>query len=304
MNESSPLRQWWQKLAWRTLLWFFAGVLTLILTLILSFNIVRASSVSVTVGMPAPTDIDAPYSLPFTSEVRTQQAREQARNSVDTVYTPFDFSIGRDQLNKARSIFSFIDVVRADPQSTLEVKLNYLQAIDGLLVEEEVALDLLNLSTADYEVAKADILSIIDDLMRQEIRETQLRDMRLTARRQASLELTTAQNEVVTNLAPQFIVPTVFPNLEETERRREEAAAAVEPVIRNISHNQRIIRAGEIVTEADLEVLAQYGLLQEETNWRDILAAFMVSTLSVLFVPVVAGRLMDSTDQVPTKGIT
>lgn len=283
MNASSP-RQWWQKLAWRTLLWFFAAVLTLLLTLILSFNIVRASSVSVTVGMPAPTDIDAPYSLPFTSEIRTQQAREQARNSVETVYTPFDFSIGRDQLNKARSIFAFIDVVRADTQSTLEVKLNYLQAIENLLVEEDVALDLINMSTADYELAKADILSIIDDLMRQEIRETQLRDLRLTARRQASLELTTAQNEVVTNLAPQFIVPTVFPNLEETERRREEAAAAVPPVTREISANQRIIRAGEIVTEADLEALAQYGLLQQESNWRDLLAAFMVSAIAVLFI--------------------
>jgi cyclic-di-AMP phosphodiesterase PgpH len=284
MNSTSPFRQWWQKLAWRTLLWFFAAILTLSLTLILSFNIVRASSVSLSVGTPAPNDIDAPYFLNFTSEVRTQQAREQARNSVDTVYTTLDRGIGQDQLNKARSIFAFIDVVRADTQTTLDIKLNYLQAIDGLLIEEEVALDLLNMSTADYDVAKADILSIIDDLMRQEIRETQLRDMRLTARRQAGLDLTTVQNEVVTNLAPQFIVPTVFPNLEETERRREEAAASVEPVMREISHNQRIVRAGDIVTEADLEVLAQYGMLQQETDWRDLLASFLVSFLAVLFI--------------------
>jgi cyclic-di-AMP phosphodiesterase PgpH len=284
MNSNSPFYQWWQKLAWRTLLWFFVAILTLGLTLILSFNIVRASSVSLNVGTPAPVDIDAPYSLNFTSEARTQQAREQARNSVETVYTPFDFSIGRDQLNRARSIFAFIDVVRADTQSTLETKLNYLQAVDGLLVEEEVALDLLNMGTADYEVAKADILSIIDDLMRQEIRETQLRDVRLTARRQASLDLTTAQNEVVTNLAPQFIVPTVFPNLDETDRRRAEAADSVEPVTRNISHNQRIIRAGDIVTEADIEVLAQYGLLQQESDWRDLLASFLVALVTVLFI--------------------
>lgn len=284
MNSSSPFSQWWQKLAWQTMLWFFAVVMTLGLTLILSFNIVRASSVSVSVGTPAPSDIDAPYSLTFTSEARTQQAREQARNSVETVYTPFDFSIGRDQLNRARAIFSFMDVVRADTQSTLEIKLNYLQAIDGLLIEEDVALDLLNTNTADYDVAKADILSIIDDLMRQEIRETQLRDMRLTARRQASLDLTAAQNEVVTNLAPQFIVPTIFPNMGETERRREESAASVEPVTRSISRDQRIIRAGDIVTDADLEVLAQYGILQQETDWRDLLAAFMVALLSVMFI--------------------
>jgi cyclic-di-AMP phosphodiesterase PgpH len=284
MNSNSPFSQWWQQLAWRTMLWFFAAVLTIGLTLILSFNIVRASSVSLNVGTPAPADIDAPYSLNFTSEVRTQQAREQARNSVEAAYTAFDPDIGREQLNRARSIFAFIDVVRADTQSTLDTKLTYLQAIDGLLVEEEIALDLLNMSTADYEVAKADILSIIDDLMRQEIRETQLRDVRLTARRQASLDLTAAQNVVVTNLAPQFIVPTVFPNLDETERRREEAAAAVEPVTRNISHNQRIIRAGEIVTEADLEVLAQYGLLQEETDWRDFVVSFLVALAAVSFI--------------------
>jgi cyclic-di-AMP phosphodiesterase PgpH len=284
MSSTSTIRQWWQKLAWRTFFWLFIIILTLGLSLILSFNLVRPNVVAVSVNAPAPVDIDAPYSLTFTSEARTQQAREQARNNVEEAYTAFDFSIGRDQLNKARAVFNFVDVVRADTQSTVETKLNYLQAIEGLLVEEEVALDLLNMGTADYEIAKADIFSIIDDLMRQEIRETQLRDMRLTARRQASLDLTTAQNEVVTNLAPQFIVPTVFPNVEETERRRAEAAASVEPVTRSISRDQRIVRAGDIVTEADLEVLDQYGLLQQENDWRDIIASFLVAALAVLFI--------------------
>jgi cyclic-di-AMP phosphodiesterase PgpH len=284
MNSPSAFRQWWQKLAWRTFFWLFVVILTVGLTLILSFNPVASTGITVNVNAPSPIDIDAPYSLTFTSEVRTQQAREQARNSVEEVYTGFDFSIGRAQLNKARAIFNFIDVVRADTQSTIETKLNYLQAVEGLVVEEEIALDLLNMGTADYEIAKADIFSIIDDLMRQEIRETQLRDMRLTARRQASLDLTTAQNEVVTSLAPQFIVPTIFPNVEETERRREEMAASVEPVTRSISHNQRIVRAGDIVTEADLEVLMQYGLLQQVSDWRDIIASFLVAALSVLFI--------------------
>lgn len=245
----------------------FMIALTVGMTLILSFDLPGTNQVSVTVGQPAPSNIFSPRALTYTSDLLTQQAREQASRAVPEVYTPLDLAIGRGQLAQARNVFAFIETVRADSSATLERKLDYLQAIDGLTVSDEVAQTLLELSQPDFEEVRNNVFIIIEDLMRQEIRPSQLNDFQRTARRLASLELSTAQTSVVTELAYQFIVPTVFPDEEATATARSEATAAIQPVARSVARDQRIIRAGEIVTETDHELLNELGLLQQGTNW-------------------------------------
>ncbi|MEJ2749932.1 MAG: hypothetical protein P8183_18780, partial [Anaerolineae bacterium] len=276
--------QGWQQMIQGSLLWLFAILLTLGITTILSFNLVPTSNVNIVVGQPAASDILAPRSLTYTSEILTAQARQQASATVPVTYTPLNLDIGRAQLSLARAMFSFIETVRADSQANTETKLHYLQAITTIKIEEQVALDLLNMSQPDYTRAKADILSIIDELMRQDIREDQLSAVQRSARRQASLDLTPVQEQVVTSIAPQFIVPTVFADEQATATARQEAAAAVEPITRSITKDQRIIRTGDIVTEADVEMLQQLGLLQQKLDLQDVAGLFIASLLSVTLI--------------------
>jgi putative nucleotidyltransferase with HDIG domain len=261
--------------------WLFAVGMTLAMTLILSLNLGGASDVEVTVGQPAPNDILSPSALSFTSPLLTQQAREQAMRNVADVYTPLDLSIGRAQLAEARAIFAFIDAVRADASAPVERKVEYLQAIESLRITDEVARGLINLSPADYERVQRDVLRIVEDLMREEIRPSQLGDFQRTARRLASLDLSPLQTTIVTEFAYQLIVPTVFPDDNATAERRAEAADQVEPVIRQVAPDQRIVRAGEIVTEADMELMTELGLLQPERGWTLVLSMFMASVLFV-----------------------
>ena len=86
----------------------FAVVLTLGMTLILSFNLAWTSQVNVVVGEPAPDDVFAPQSISYTSDLLTENDREQARNSVPAIYTPLNLSIGREQLAQAAAIFAKI----------------------------------------------------------------------------------------------------------------------------------------------------------------------------------------------------
>jgi len=255
------------------------------MTLILSFDLPGSRQVSATIGQPAPNDIFSPRSLTYASDLLTQQAREQASRGVSEIFTTLDLGIGRSQLSQARDIFSFIEAVRADSSATIERKLEYLQAVEGIAIGEEVAQSMLDLSQSDFEEVRSNIFAIIEDLMRQEIRPSQLSDFQRTARRLASLELTAAQTSVVTELAYQFIVPTVFPDEEATATARSEAATAVQPVIRSVARDQRILRSGEIVTEIDYEILNELGLLQHETDWRRITS---YTILSILFVAMLA----------------
>ncbi len=125
--------------------------------------------------------------------------------------------------------------------------------------------------------------------MRSEIREDDLASVQRSAQRQASLGLTAAQSNVVTKLVGQFIVPTVFPDEEATASAREEAALSVEPITRSVAKDQRIVRAGEFVTDEDEELLGQLGLLRQGLSWRNIASVFLIlGSLSAAYRPVLA----------------
>mgnify|MGYP001175631672 FL=1 len=281
LNERAEALRLWSR---RYALPIFVIALTVGMTLILSFDLPGSRQISATVGQPAPNDIFSPRSLTYTSDLLTQQARDQAGRGVSEIYTTLDLGIGRAQLAQARDTFSFIEAVRADSSATLERKLEYLQAVSGIVIGEEVAQTLLDLPQSDFEEVRNNIFVIIEDLMRQEIRPSQLNDFQRTARRLASLELTTTQTAAVTELSYQFIIPTVFPDEEATADARSQAAADVQPVVRSVARDQRILRAGEIVTETDFEVLTELGLLQHETDWRRVASNALLSILIVAMI--------------------
>lgn len=268
----------------RWAVWLFAIGVTLGMTLILSLNLGGSSKVSVVVGQPAPNDVLSPRALSYSSPILTQQARDQAARNVADVYSPLDLSIGRAQLALARAIFSYIDTVRADTSATVERKIEYLQAVNSVRVDEEVARGLINLSASDYDRVEQDVLRIVEDLMREEIRPSQLGDYQRTARRLASLDLSPLQTNIVNEFAYQLVVPTVFPDDEATTTSRQDAAAAVEPVLRQVAADQRIIRAGDIVTDVDMELLTELGLLKPERGWTQVASMFLVSLLFVALV--------------------
>ena len=267
----------------RVPLWLFAVGLTLALTLVLSFNLVSRAQVSASVGEPASEDIIAPQSISFYSDVLTEQAREQARASVTNVYDPLDLTLAREQINKARDIFNFIEVVRADTMANEETKLRYLQSIEGFVVEPEIARSLLNLSAAEFAAVEEDVVRIIGEVMRREIRDepAAISEAKRAARTEFSFTLTQTQEQIVTSLVPQFIVPNTFFNEEATIERRNEAAEAVEPKRQTVMQGQRIVRVGEIVTAEELELMERLGLLQPEISWWRLGSLFIASILSV-----------------------
>src|SRR5690606_7152160 len=133
---------------------------------------------------------------------------------------------------------------------------------------------------------KDDIIRIIEEVMRQEIREEQsaVTDARRAARNLFSFNLTQAQERIVTTLVPQFIVANSFFNEEATAERRAEAAEAIEPQWQSAVQGQYSLRVGEEVTPAHMEMLERLGLLQPEVSWWRIGSIFMATILSVSLI--------------------
>ena len=265
-------------------IWIVALLFTIIITAILSINVVRASSVSATLDEAATDNIYAPFSHTYTSDIQTQQVREQAANNVQPIYTAADSVIGRTQKNNAEATFNFINTVVADQTADLNIKTSYFRAIEDITIEEGMASEIAALSKNELDLVRADVLRIVESSMRQDVREDNLSDIQRDARRQASLSLTPDQEQVVTTIAPQFIVPNTFFDEAATEAKRADAMAAVEPVVVTIAKNQQIINVGHIYDESDLEMLLALGLMEQELDLERLVSVFTAVLLGVTLV--------------------
>lgn len=270
-------------IAQQFLLWLFAGAMTLSFTIILSIDFVGDRAIEIVEGVPATQEVLAPRTLSYDSTILTNQAREQARVSVADIYTSVDFAVLRTQINEARTIFTFIDVVRADTLASPEAKTSYLQAVEGADITDEVAQTLLELNPAGYTTVKEDIIRILDELLREEIRDEPqaIANKKDRIPTEISVNLTTAQERIVTNLTPQFIVANAYFDQAATELSREEKANAIADVRLELFQGDRVIGLGEEATALHLEMLGELGLLQRDVGWQAIIAALLTSFLSV-----------------------
>jgi hypothetical protein len=76
------------------------------------------------------------------------------------------------------------------------------------------------------------------------------------------------------SLATQILLSALQPNLaedkEQTKRRAEQAAQAVEPVIVSVRQGEVIVQAHEEITQADFVLLDHFGLSRREINWQGL----------------------------------
>src|SRR5690606_40367154 len=70
---------------------------------------------------------------------------------------------------------------------------------------------------------------------------------------------------------------------------RREAVQSVEPVERTYREGEIVVRAGERLTETDIEALQALGLTTRRLGWRDVSSAVLVSIVSVVLLAVYLG---------------
>src|SRR5262245_59114035 len=103
---------------------------------ILAYQFPPSDVVELPVGKIASADIFAPNQVAYTSELATNAARERARNSISTLYSPPDPQVARQQVNRLRDIFDYMESVRADPYGSLSEKFEWIDAIPDLDVSD------------------------------------------------------------------------------------------------------------------------------------------------------------------------
>jgi putative nucleotidyltransferase with HDIG domain len=237
-------------------------------------------------GTVAAEEYLAPHALTYLSEVRTEQARQNARQSTPAVYTPVDTSVARTQLERLRVTISYISTVRADTYSNLDQKLADLAELEYLDIKPELAENILGLSASRWQVVQQETVVVLEQVMRNTIRDDQLVEARQGIPSLISLALPVAQSEIVAQLSSTFVVPNSLYDAEATQEARKAAAAAVEPILQSYAVGETIVSRGSLITEEEYEALEQFGLLKSTIRWQDYASAaalVMVASFFMLF---------------------
>ena len=235
-------------------------------------------------GDVAPRDFQAPQAIEYVSEVRTEEARTAAERAIPQTYSPPDPTVARGQIERLRAALDYISLVRADEFATPEQRQADIQALNDLTLPPETIDQILNLTTARWDTIQQESLSVLEQVMRNTIRENDLATIRRGVPSLVSLALTEDQAKLVAELVSAFIAPNSFSSPELTATARQNARDAVQPVVQSYKPGEMVVASGQVITAAQLEALKKLGLIESGQQWQDYLGVGALVILTTTFV--------------------
>lgn len=227
--------------------------IVLIIFVVLFSN--KTGQVELKVGDVSTDDIYAPRAIVDTTT--TNATREAARKGVEDVYIANDDK-RLSALDSISDFFAVATTLRQDEEKSVAAASAQLQAQAKLDISDSVALTVINASKEQFSQLRK-IGEIVSEIMSKGISDITV--AKKDCRKEIdSLNLTQAQKDSAYSIAELVMTENLELDKAETERRREAAANAVPEI--EYKKNQIIVRKGEIVSLAQLEMLRQLGVLK------------------------------------------
>jgi len=246
-------------------------------------SLLNPAAVSLQVDDVSPSDFQAPQDIEYISEVRTEDARLTAENSVAPVYAAPDTSIARGQIDRLRGVLQYITLVRGDENATPEQKASDIASLDDIALQTGTIEAILALTSARWDTIQQESLSVLEQVMRRTIRENETDSARKTIPSLVSLSLNDEQARLVVEFVSAFVVPNSLYSADLTEAAKTSARDAVQPIVQSYKAGEIIILRGQIIQPEQLEALQQLGLIEQTNPWQDYAGAgALVLTLAVL----------------------
>src|ERR1051326_2474502 len=244
-------------------------ILLLVLISILSYGALvlplalRPATVPLQVGDVAPSDFQAPRPLRYTSNVRTEDARDAAENAVGPVYGSPDPAIARRQIERLRTSLQYITMTRDDPNSTPDQKKADLAALNDITLKPATIDKIISLPPARWDDVQQEALSVLEQVMRRSIRDVDVDTAKRSVPSLVSLSLPVDQAAVVAELVTSYVTANSLYSADLTEAAKKSAREAVQPVTEEYKSGEIIVLRGQLISDAQIEALQQFGLIHE-----------------------------------------
>jgi putative nucleotidyltransferase with HDIG domain len=243
----------------------------------------RPAALPLNAGDVSPRDFQSPRDASFESAVITEQRRLAAAESVPPIYSPPDPAISRQQMDRLRVALDFITLTRSDVNASDEQKRADLASLRDLQLSAETIDILLTLTDARWDVLRAESLTVLERVLRGVIRESDVETVRRGVPSLVSFSLSESEAALVSGLIQPFVTANSLYSPELTVAARQAAREAVTPVVTSYKLGETILRAGERVTEVQVEALQSLGLIRSGSQPLDLLGKAALTVITVVF---------------------
>ena len=266
---------------WRRLarVGLFAVSLIALLSLILTFQFLP-SRYDLREGDISVYTLKSPQQVVYVSQNRTREAKQAASAAVPDAYA-FNATVADLQRQRAVQVLSRISEIRLST-ATLEAKRDAVNKISDLVLAPSSIDDVLAMSEADWQSVSTETLRILDRLMRNQISERQIEDVKASIPALIDSSIANRQATTISQITRNFVKPNYLIDAEATAKSKRDAQDQVESVRLTIERGETILRDGEKVTSDHLEKLQASGLRNPTFRWRDVLAMSLLSGLLVV----------------------
>jgi len=266
---------------------FLLVVFVISLTIIMAYPYLNTTEERAqAIGDVSEKDIHAPYTLTYQSLLLTRNAKDLAANNVTPIYLEVDPTIAKKQIERLQTLLNYIDLVRNDPNASNDQKIQDILIIPEFLFSEEQADELLNLSNADWEVIRQEAVIVLEQVMRNTIRENDI----FTAREQIPILISYTLSESLSSLLEDIVSPLVIANslydAASAESAKQTARDSVEAITTTYVTGQTILSQGDLITPLLWETLEQFNLVEIKDTTRDLVAAIVIGAISGVVILV------------------
>ncbi|MBQ6937437.1 MAG: HDIG domain-containing protein [Clostridia bacterium] len=215
----------------------------------------RTGQIEVNIGDVSTVDIYAPRAI--VDQTTTTASRNAARKSVENVYVRNDDK-RISAVENVTKVFAHATTLRGDENINVSAGSAQLQAAVKLDISQQTALALMSASDKEFSALRK-VSDIVDNIMSEGISDVSSAREKCSAD-VSSLKITASQKEAANEIISLVLTENLELDEAETERRREAAAASVPEI--EYKKNQIIVRKGEIISEAQLNMLSSLGILK------------------------------------------
>ena len=242
--------------------------------------------VSLTLGQVSDRDVIAQRTVSFVDEPRTRKLETEVIASVANVYD-LDTGAAATAEDDVSRIFRSVRSVLSDKQLVRpEEKLGKLRSLLAGVLPEQTLVSLLTFSTAELEALEENSRTILRKYLYRGIRDEEIDSVRKQAIADAEkLGWGERGVAVVVNITQPHLRPNFVLNTRETDIRKRAAIKSIEPVRITVKNGQIVVRKGDVVTEEQMQMMAELGLHRAQVGMERILGL-------ALYVLLMMGMLL------------
>mgnify|MGYP000054415324 FL=1 len=262
----------------------FVGVF--VLSYLLLITAIKPQQYSLEVGDIPRSDIKAPRDT--IDERATKEAEDKALEKVDKQYTQ-KAEVKKQAEDNVILLFEKLNTIinnqsaQTATSTSVESNVSELKKIEGIALSEDEYKELLNIPKEQLSSLQKDILNIIDKTYEKNINEKD--DESLNIARDSAVSLVEKLNladklkYVLEELVKGQINPNCFYDEEKTQELIDETRKSVAKVV--IKQNQIIVKEGVPVTQNQLDILSDLGMLDDGKNTSIYLYVYIVLAMFV-----------------------